>query len=590
MSDPTLPPLDPASRDGITADPGVADTSTPDATPVATSRRARRFQLIWLIPIVAALIAGFLAYRAVSQNGPTITLTFRSADGLKAGVTKVRHKAVDLGTVDSIRLSDDLSKVVVRVQMQREATDELTDRARFWVVRPRLNAGNVSGLETLLSGAFIELDPGTPTETQATAQRAFIGLEEPPAIRSDEPGQSYLLQTARIGGITSGSPVLYRDVTVGEVLRWDMSPDGQGFTVTIFVRDPFNRFVRVGTHFWDASGIGLDLGAGGVQLRLESLQALLSGGIAFDTRIEARNTPFSEPGAEFQLYRDQAAADAAGYERRIAFVTRFEGSVRGLAAGAPVEIFGIQIGSVTDVQLAFNPDDGEAHVDVKFEIQPERILAADRIDQKTPLETTEMLVQRGMRMQLHSANYLTGQLFLGMDYVKNPQPAQASSMPDGALYFPGNSGGLDNLVSSVTDLTQKLSSIPFDQIGADLQKTLRNISDLTGGPELKQTLQSAASTLAAVQDLVRKIDAGATPMLRRLPDIATSLQQTIDRTSKLVASADSAYFGNSQVKRDVERLLAQLSDTARSVRLLADFLSQHPESIIQGKTGRSPER
>jgi paraquat-inducible protein B len=582
MSDPPMP--DPRMPD---PDPTVVP---PESTPVAITRRARPFQLIWLIPIVAALVAGFLAYRAVSQRGPSITLTFRSADGLKAGTTKIRHKAVDLGTVDSIRLADDLSKVVVRVLMQHEATDELTDKARFWVVRPRLNAGNVSGLDTLLSGAYIELDPGTPTNTPAPARRDFTGLEEPPAIRSDEPGQSYVLQTTRIGGITSGSPVLYRDVTVGEVLRWDMSPDGQGFTVTIFVRNPFNRFVRVGTHFWDASGIGLDLGAAGVQLRLESLQALLSGGIAFDTSPEERNTLLSESGAEFRLYRDQSTARAAGYQRRIPYVTRFEGSVRGLAVGAPVEVFGIQIGSVSDIHLNFNSDSGEAHVDVKFEVQPERILSEDRIDQKSPLETTQALVQRGVRMQLHTANYLTGQLFLGMDYVKGVAPAEAVIMPDGALFFPGNSGGLDNLVSSVTDLTQKLSNIPFDQIGADLQKTMRNVSDLTGGPELKQTLQSATSTLAATQDLVRKLDAGTTPLLRRLPDIAASLQQTIDRTSKLVTSADTSYFGNSQVKRDVERLLVQLSDTARSVRLLADFLTQHPESLIQGKTGRASER
>jgi paraquat-inducible protein B len=177
-----------------------------------------------------------------------------------------------------------------------------------------------------------------------------------------------------------------------------------------------------------------------------------------------------------------------------------------------------------------------------------------------------------------------------MDYVNGAKPAEAVIMPDGALYFPGNSGGLDNLVASVTDLSQKLSSIPFDQIGADLQKTLRNISDLTGGPELKQTLQAAAGTLSSAQDLVRRVDAGATPLLKRLPDIAAGLQQTIDRASKLLVSADTAYLGNSQVKRDVERLLVQLNDTARSVRLLADFLTQHPESLIQGKTGRASER
>ena len=576
MSDPSVPQPDPTA-----IDPGE---------PTATTRHARRFQLIWLIPIVAALVAGFLAYQAVSQRGPTVTLTFRAADGLKAGTTKVRHKAVDLGTVSSIRLSDDLSRVVVVVQMQREATDELTENARFWVVRPRLNAGNVSGLDTLLSGAYIELDPGPRGSASAPARRDFVGLEQPPAVRSDEPGQSYVLSAGRIGGITSGSPVLYRDVTVGEVLRWDMAPDGQGFTIAIFVRDPYNRFVRVGTNFWDTSGIGLDLGANGVQLRLESLQALLSGGISFDTNPEARATPLSPSGAEFRLYHDQSTARAAGYKRRIPFVTRFEDSVRGLAVGAPVEVFGIQIGAVTDVHLNFDPADGSAYVDVHFEVQPERILPEDRLDQKSPLETTQSMVERGVRMQLHTANYLTGQLFLGMDYVKGAKPAVVTVMPDGAMYFPGNAGGLDSLISSVTDLSQKLAGIPFDQIGADLQKTLRNTSELTGGPELKQTLQAMAGTLSSIQDLVRKLDAGASPLLRRLPELSASLQQTVDRASKLLTSADTAYLGNSQIKRDVERLLVQFNDAARSVRLLADFLTQHPESLIQGKTGRVSER
>ncbi len=562
---------------------------TDPSQPVADTRRVRRFQLIWLIPVVAVLVAGFLAYQAIAQRGPTITLTFRTADGLKAGTTKVRHKAVDLGTVDTIQLSDDLSHVIVQVKMQRTATAELTEKARFWVVRPRLNAGNISGLDTLLSGAYIEMDPGG-SHGEAEAKREFKGLEEPPAVRSDEPGQSYTLRAGRIGGITSGSPVLYRDIAVGEVLRWELAPDGLGFTVTIFVRDPYNRFVRVGTHFWDTSGIGLDLGANGVQLRLESLQALLSGGISFDTNPDARQTDLSPPGAEFHLYRDESAASAAGFRQRLPFVTRFEGSVRGLAEGAPVEVFGIQIGTVTGVKLEFDPSNGAAHVNVAFEVQPERIMPPDRMGTDSPLSVAQTMVRRGVRMQLHTANYLTGQLFLGMDYVPGAKPAEASLTASGAMYVPGVSGGLDSLTANLTDLTQKLSRIPFDQIGADLQTTLQGISAVANGNDLKQSMQSLATTLASTRDLVRKLDTGATPLLKNLPEMAQSLQATLDKTAKLVGSAESSYFGSSQVKRDVERLLVQLSDTARSVRLLADYINQHPEALIQGRSGKSSER
>lgn len=562
---------------------------TPPSLPQAVVHRAR-FQWIWLIPIVAALVAGYLAYDAISSRGPTITLNFRSADGLKAGITKVRHKAVDLGTVRDIKLSDDLSHVEVRVEMQRTASGALSEHARFWVVRPRLTAGNVSGLDTVLSGAYIELDPGAPADAGAEMRTAFVGLEEPPSVRSDEPGQSYVLRAARIGGITSGSPVLYRDVTVGEVLRWDIAPDGLGFTVAIFVRRPFDRFMHEGTHFWNASGIGLDLGANGVQLRLESLQALVSGAIAFDTAADARTTPVSAQGAEFRLYRDEPMALAAGYKRRLPFLTRFKGSVRGLAVGAPVEVYGIQVGSVTGIRLFFDPSGSETHVDVMFEIQPERILSAAEIDAQSPFETTRTMVNRGLRMQLHTANYLTGQMLMGMDFVPDAPPGEAQQMEDGRVFVPGISGGLDNLAATATDLMQKIDHIPFEQIGARLSETLAGTAALTNGPEIGGALTSLQRTLAGVAELVRKVDVGSAPLLRRLPAMSQGLDAALARTATLVGSADQAYGSNSQVRRDTERLLAQLSDTARSVRLLADYLSQHPEALIQGRTGKAPER
>lgn len=578
---------DPASSDAPSHVPN------PPAAPVPPSaqQHQRRFQLIWLIPIVAALVAGYLAVQAISSRGPTITLTFLSADGLKAGQTKVRHKAVDLGTVESISLSDDLTHVNVKVRMQREATSELTTNARFWVVRPRLTAGNISGLDTLLSGAYIELDPGTPGAEQAEAQRDFTGLNEPPAIRSDEPGQSYILRSGSIAGLTSGSPVLYRDITVGEVLRWELSADGLGFTVYIFVRKPFDRFVHEGTHFWNASGVGVDLGANGVQLRLESLQALVSGAVAFDTPPETRDTKVSQPGAEFRLYHDQQTAASAGYRKRLPFLTRIHGSVRGLAVGAPVEVYGIQVGSVTGVKLVFDPDGKEAHVDVHFEIQPERMLSMNEIDAQSPLAVTQTLVQRGLRIQLHTANYLTSQQILGMDFVDGAAPADATQLPDGTIVVPSlTSGGLDSITASLSGLAQRVSSIPFEQIGKDLQSTMHGLSDIANGPELKQSLQSLQATLNSTQDLVRKFDTGMTPVMKRLPEIAQTLQGTLDRTSKLVGSADQAYGTNSQVKRDAERLLNQLSDTARSVRLLADYLNQHPDALIRGRTGGTQER
>jgi len=355
--------------------------------------RGKRFQLIWLIPLVAAVIGAYLAWEAISQEGPRITVRFRAGDGLTAGQTKVKHKAVDLGTVRTIRLSPDMSHVDVRIDMNRDAVPVLTERARFWVVRPRLAAGNISGLDTLVSGSYIELDPGPRDtgESKAREQDQFVALEEPPAVRSDEPGHTFDLTADRIGSLASGSPVFYRDIVAGEVLGYDLGPNGRGVTLHVFVRAPFDTYVRRNTHFWNASGVALELGSQGVKMRLESLQALLSGGIAFDSAKDAPEAPPSPPDAKFPLFTDQASADAAGYSQRISFVTYFEGSVRGLGVGAAVELYGIQIGDVTDVKLQFDPRDASSRVRVRLEVQPERIVDIDRADTSKPIDVARAL-------------------------------------------------------------------------------------------------------------------------------------------------------------------------------------------------------
>lgn len=576
MSDATTPPTQ-------AAPPPADPPHDPPHDPAAAVVRARRFQPIWVVPIIAAVIALYLGYNAITSRGPMITLEFRAADGLKAGQTKVRHKAVDLGTVESIRLSDDLSHVIVQVQMQREATAELTDQARFWVVRPRLTASSISGLDTLVSGAYIELDPGPANAADAKPQSDFTGLDEPPAVRSDEPGTSYTLSAARVGALASGSPVLYRDVEVGEVLGWELAPDGRRFTVHVFVRKPYDAFVHTGTHFWNASGVALDLGANGVQLRLESLAALLSGAVAFDTAPDARRMPLGTAQTPFLLYKDQPSARAAGFTRRLPFVTRFEGSVRGLAEGAPVEVYGIQVGSVTSIKLIFDPTGIDTHVDVHYEIEPERILSVAEIDRSSPLTTTQNLVDRGLRMRVHVANVLTGQMILGMDFVPGAKPAKAVQLLSGEIFVPGLAGALDDLTATITTLSDQISQLPIAAIGTELEQTLHGMNLIANGPELKESLRSLQATLAETQTLITHLDTGTQPALKRLPEIAASLQAMIERSTKLIASTDTAYGEESQTKRDLQRLLSQLSDTARSVRLLADYLSDHPQALIQGR-------
>ena len=574
----------------------MSDSNSPDdhqappapyIPPQAHTRRKSGFSLVWILPIVAAVIGGYLAFTTLSHRGREIVITFSSAEGLTAGQTKVRHKAVELGTVNGIRLAPDMSHVIVQVRMSSEADPYLTDRARFWVVRPRLSASNISGLETLISGGYIEMDPGT--EKGGDTKTDFVGLENPPGVRSDEPGTTFKLQTARIGSLGSGSPVFYRDIVVGEVLGYHL-PEGNGaITANIFVRAPYDKWVRSGTRFWNASGLDVEFGGGGVHVELESIQAVLSGGVAFSTPPDDRDTQSAKADTSFELYKDEAAAAAAGYKRRIPFVLYFQNSTAGLGVGSPVQLYGIPVGNVTDIRLELDPTNATARVRVGIEVQPERLSAVGGDMNEDAAVVTQRLVDRGLRAGLSTVSYLTGAMAVSLDFVKGLPPVKLTREGD-AIVLPTQGGGLGGIVSALSDVANKIGQIPFAAIGANANNVLASVNGLVGGAELKTAINALSSTLVDVQGLVRRTDAGLTPLMRRLPEVSNDLSQTLARANHLVGSVDTGYGANSQFSRDLERLMAQLNDGVRSIRLLADFLDRHPEALIRGRANTGAER
>ncbi len=557
-----------------------------DGQPNAQVRRRSPFSIVWLLPLIAAVIGGYIAVTTLSQRGPEVVITFNSADGLTAGQTRVRHKAVDLGTVNTIALAADMTHVLVHVRMNREATPYLTDKARFWVVRPRLSASSISGLETLLSGGYIEMDPGSKGGGEQTS---YTGLETPPGIRSDEPGTTFSLRADRIGSIGSGSLVFYRDIAVGEVLGYHLPAENGPITFDVFVRAPYDKWVRTTTRFWNASGISLDLGGQGLHLELQSIQAVLSGGVAFGTAEDGRNAESAKANAEFTLYETQGVAEASGYKQRIPFVLYFESSTSGLARGSPVQIFGNTIGTVNDVQLQLNPANATARVRVAVEIQPERLLAIGGDPSETPLSVSQHLVDRGMRAQLSTLSYITGALAVSFEFAQD-QPHVTVQQEGNAIVLPTEGGGLGSITTALSDISNKLDQIPFAAIGSNANGLLATLRSVAGGPELKSAIASLSATLTDVQGLVKRADAGLTPLMHQLPQVSSDLQQTLSHTNHLVGSVEAGYGANSQFSRDLERLMSQLNDGMRSVRLLADFLDRHPEALIRGRANTGAER
>ena len=556
----------------------------PGPPPHATIRskldRHWRLSLIWSIPIVTALLGLWLAWHTLSQRGPLVHIAFESAEGLVAGQSQVKHKDVDMGLVQRIALSRDLQHVVVTVQMNAEAEPLLTDRTKFWVVKPRFFAGAISGLETLVSGSYIEMLP--PPSGGAPA-RDFTGLEIPPVLQSDVPGTTFLLQAPRIGSLSLGAPVFFRDLDVGEVLGWDIGDMAQSVTVHAFVRAPYDKYVHDTSRFWNASGATVSLGPNGVQLQLESLRALALGGIAFETPNQGTGSPVSKNMQVFPLYSDKQAADAASYTHRISCIAYFTGSVAGLSPGASVTLHGIRIGEVGSVSLQYDKQQDDVVVPVHFTLEPGRIgnltLATDGgLDAQMG-----DLVRHGLRVQLESGNLITGQKQLAL-VLHAAAPAATLSKQGDAYVIPVVAGGAGgDLAGSAGALMSKLQSIPFDQIGQNLNQLLAGANGLVNDTGLHDAIASLHATLGETQTLVHRLNTASGPLLKQLPGMAEQLDAAVKHLNGLAGSLQRGYGGNSDLHDQINRLLAQLNETARAFRLFADLLQRHPEALLRGR-------
>lgn len=552
--------------------------ATPHSEPAPARARPPRMPLVWLIPIIAAAIAGWLGWRNWADQGKLVTITFATANGLTAGQTQVRHKSVALGTVTDIRLSQDMSYVIVRVRMVPDATPVLTDHAQFWIVRPRLSTRYISGLETLVSGAYIDVDPGPPGGHPKTD---FKGLEEPPAMRSDEPGHSYTLTSdGGVGGLGPGSPVLYRGVSVGEVLSTSVGPEGPA-DMHVFVRAPYDRYVHSATRFWKEAGITINYGVQGLHLELDSLQAALAGGIEFDTPGEAIHTPMASNGTTFPLYGGKQQAIESGYRQHIPFVAYFQSSVLGLAAGSPVDLFGLDIGHVTAVRPEI-ASGSPPRVRVDMDIEPERLFPDAGMTWQRPLEVVQHLVDSGMRAELSTRNFITGQVAVSLEFVPGAGAAQVTRQ-DAAIVVPSRPGGGAGLVDAMTDIAGRLSRLPVDQIAEHLNQLLAGADQTIGSPDMRAAITSLAGTLQELHKLARQTNSSLMPALRRLPAISDELQRTMAHANQVLAGVGTSYGANSGFQRDLQRLMQQASDAARSIRLLADFLDRHPEALVRGR-------
>jgi paraquat-inducible protein B len=519
-------------------------------TPMVQNRRWMP-RLVWVVPIAAAVIGISLLIRNWQNEGPQITISFLSGEGVQVGKTLIKYRDVTVGRVSGVALSADRQTVVVTADLSKNAASLLKEDTQFWIVRPRIGVGTVSGLDTLLSGVYIGMKNGAA----AAHTRQFAGLENPPALSHGPRGRELQLHAARAGSLSIGAPVYFRQFQVGRVIDENLLPDGST-RVTIFVDAPNDAFVKPVSRFWNASGIDIRLGADGLNVQTESLAAVIAGGIAFDDGPIEAVTAATIPG-DFTLYKNETEAMAPPDGDPHYVRMRFSQSLRGLEVGAPVEFVGVNIGSVIAVDLGYESHDRSFPVIVTAKLYPHRMGQAYALltaQGKTESDDTlaafvGTLVSRGLRAQPRSASLLTGKLYIALDFL----PASSRAAFDAAirpLELPTVNGTFQELEAGVGRLVKKVNDLPLEQIAADLHTDLNDLHETLS--ELHdQVLPNATDTLSALH---RTLDSAG-----RTLDVGSPLQLGLTET------------------------LSEARGTLQTVRELADYLDRHPDALLRGR-------
>ena len=492
--------------------------------------------------------------KTLSERGPRATISFKTAEGIEVDKTKVKYKNVDIGVVEQIKFSDDFSNTILTIDFIQGSEKFLRRSTRFWVVKPQLSLQGASGLSTLISGSYIEIEPGP-----GASQLHFTGLEKQPVVKSDEQGKKITLVTQNLGSVDTGSPIYYQGLPAGEVLGYELGNDSKSTYVHAFIKDPFDQLIRGNTNFWDVSGINVSMGADGFQVQTESIRSMMFGGIAFDTPENLEQATTDVDNLIFTLHKSRESIQKNAYTRKIKFILFFNSSIRGLSLGAPVEFKGIKVGSVLDVRLEFDRGSTSFRIPVLIEIEPQRIIERGIQGEDASNQTIISLVERGLRARLQTGSLLTSQLFVELDmHPGSPINLSGSDRPYPELpTLPTSNFGA--ITESAENLLAKLNAIDIEEVTSVLVDTIETANKtmhsadqaigrantLISAPGIPEAIEDVRIALKNFKIITQKVDdsnliASAAQTLSSADKAINSAGKTLSGVDQTLSSADKA--------------------------------------------------
>jgi paraquat-inducible protein B len=536
--------------------------------------------LIWAVPVAAIGIVGWLGISAFVHSGPSVTVVFPIAGGLKPSSTKVEYKGFDVGEVESVSLSKSLDHIVVRLDMVARMEGHLGPGTQFWIAGNTLSLSNLASIKAVVSGPYIGIDP-KPGKTVHHAQ----GLGAPPVLTNEPKGETLRLVAKDLSNIAPGSPVYFKGYKVGEVGAVELQPDGKQFTIHTFIARKWQNLISSNTRFWNAGAVRIAADGSGPGLHIQSIPALFMGAIAFETPPEPGGHAVQN-GAQFILYSSQGMATAAPGPGAVPYRVVFNGGPHGLQPGTPVQLEGTAAGAVTKVAMQYDPAQGTLQTVVDLVLQPERVAVAGppwNLKNPAPQMNAMLstLVAHGLRAELGSPVPVIGGKIIMLTMVKG-QPA-ATLQPGDPPQIPsfGSGGGADQVLAQVNGVLSTINAMPLDQIAADIHQATSRLAALSQSRQTTQTLQRLDRAVAHVDTMTRQTNAELPAILRQVKESATEAQLALSQAKGMLSAQGPANAAPETT--DLPHALYELTQAARSLRALADFLDSHPGALIAGR-------
>ncbi len=565
----------------------------------ARVRKISQWSPIWIVPVAAILIGSWMLYHSFKNQGPTLTLLASNAEGIVSGKTQIKSRSVDVGKVISVELSQDLKQVVIRARMNPGTDNLLKDDSQLWVVKPAIGRGGVTGLNTLLSGAYIELQPGKGDN----GKYFYELLESPPIAPPDAPGIRIFLNSSDAAALTVGDPVLYRGYDVGTVERAEFDMQNRAMKYQLFVRAPYDALVTDNVRFWKASGMALDMSAEGVRIEMASMATLLSGGVTFDVLEGWPQGDKAKDDTQFQLFENRKSIQEGLYSQYLEYLLFFDESIRGLTPGAPVEYRGVRIGTVTAVPYFFkikNPLQVAFTKGIPVLVRIESGRLYDNLTLAELQQELEQAVGNGLRAVLKTGNLLTGGLYIDLnqqELAENDKPAAVPAVTGDAAdsanvqtaalvespiaefagykLLPTARSGLGHIEQKVLQALEKINNLPVEQVLADSSATLNATRDLMQQSQL------------LVQSLEQLVKADSTQQLpgevnKSLADLRKTLAG-FGPGSPAYERLNSNLQAMDKVLRDLQPVVQTLNQQSNALILSAD-----PKADPEPEQGTQP--